>query len=156
MPNQISQDLLRQLYAQESDDPLLMLVTLSHPDFSPIYLVNNVEDIVSNGNTFIAFPMKIRLSVEDGETQKEVSIEFDNVGLDLIDELRTVTTPVQVRIDTVLASDPNQIQTTIEELKMRSVNYNSKRITAKLYLDSFLNVELTSEKYSPSNFPGLF
>jgi hypothetical protein len=156
MANQLSSDLLRQLYAQESDDPLLMLVTLTHPQFSPIRLVNNVEDIVSNGLTYSAFPMRIRLSTDDGETQREVEIQFDNVGLDLIDELRTVTTPINVVIDMILASDPNQVQMTIQELKMRSVSYSVNRISARLYLDNFLNVELTSEQYTPQNFPGLF
>jgi hypothetical protein len=156
MPNNISPELLKQLYAQESEDPLILLLTLTHPTFSPIYLANNTEDIVSNGTSFAAFPMKIRLSADDGETQKEVSIDFDNVGLDLIDEIRTVVTPISVKIDMILASDPDSIQMTIDDLKMRSVTYNSTRISAKLYYDSFLNVELTSEKYTPSTFPGLF
>jgi len=156
MPNSLSPELLRQLYAQESDDPLLLLVTLTHESFSPIYLVNNVESIVSNGKTFEAFPMIIRLSADDGENQKEVQISFDNVGLDLIDEIRTVVTPISVSIDMVLASDPDSIQTSIGDLKMRSVIYSASRITAKLYYDSFLNVELTSEKYTPDTFAGLF
>jgi hypothetical protein len=156
MPNSLSPELLRQLYAQESDDPLLLLVTLTHESFSPIYLVNNVESIVSNGKTFEAFPMIIRLSADDGENQKEVQISFDNVGLDLIDEIRTVVTPISVSIDMVLASNPDSIQTSIGDLKMRSVIYSASRITAKLYYDSFLNVELTSEKYTPDTFAGLF
>lgn len=156
MANSISPQLLAQLYGQESSDPFLMLVTLSHETFSDIRLVNNSEDIVSNGLTYSAFPMRIRLGVDDGETAREVLIEFDNVGLDLIDEIRTVTTPISVKIEMILASIPNEIQTSIEDLKLRNVSYNVKTISAKLYMDSFLNVELTSEKYTPQNFPGLF
>lgn len=156
MANNISPALLAQLYAQESDVPFLMLVTLTHPSFSTIRLVNNSEDIVSNGNTFLAFPMRIKMPVDDGETTREVSIEFDNVSLDLIDELRLVTSPIDVKVELILSSNPNQVQISLEELKLRNVSYNKQRVTAKLYLDSFLNIELTSERYTPKNFPGLF
>ena len=156
MSNQLSPALLAQLYAQESDVPFLMLVTLTHPSFSTIRLVNNSEDIVSNGETFIAFPMRIRLPMDDGESTREVSIEFDNVSLALIDELRTVTSPIDVKVDMILSSNPDDIQISLDELKMRNVTYNKQIVSARLYLDSFLNVELTSERYSPKLYPGLF
>lgn len=156
MSNQLSPALLAQLYAQESDVPFLMLVTLTHPSFPTIRLVNNSEDIISNGETFTAFPMRIRLPMDDGESTREVSIEFDNVSLTLIDELRTVTSPIDVKIDMILSSNPDDIQISLDELKMRNVTYNKQIVSARLYLDSFLNVELTSERYSPKLYPGLF
>ena len=156
MSNQLSPALLAQLYAQESDVPFLMLATLTHPSFPTIRLVNNSEDIVSNGETFTAFPMRIRLPMDDGESTREVSIEFDNVSLTLIDELRTVTSPIDVKIDMILSSNPDDIQISLDELKMRNVTYNKQIVSARLYLDSFLNVELTSERYSPKLYPGLF
>jgi hypothetical protein len=156
MSNTLSPALLAQLYAQESDVPFLMLITLNHSSFSTVRLVNNSENIVSNGETFTSFPMRIRLPTDDGETTREVSIEFDNVSRELIDELRTVTTPIDVKIEMVLASNPDYIQVTLDELKMRNVSYNKSTVNARLYLDSFLNVELTSEKYSPKLYPGLF
>jgi len=156
LSNQLSPALLAQLYAQESDVPFLMLVTLTHSSFSPIRLVNNSENIVSNGETFTAFPMRIRLPMDDGESTREVSIEFDNVSLTLIDELRTVTTPIDVKVDMILSSNPDDIQISLDELKMRNVTYNKQIVSARLYLDSFLNVELTSERYSPKLYPGLF
>ncbi len=56
----------------------------------------------------------------------------------------------------VLASIPDAIQISFDELKIQSLSYNKTRITAKLFLDSFLNTEMTSERYTPSLFPGLF
>ena len=94
--------------------------------------------------------------MDDGESTREVSIEFDNVSLTLIDELRTVTSPIDVKIDMILSSNPDDIQISLDELKMRNVTYNKQTVSARLYLDSFLNVELTSERYSPKLYPGLF
>lgn len=145
------------MFGQVSDDPFLMLVTLSHPDFSDtLYLVNNTVDIVSRGITYSAFPMEVSLPPDDGETTREVAISFDNVSLLLISELRSITTPMDVKIEMMLASDPDTVQLSLEELKMRSVTYDKQRVSAKLYMDSFLNVEMTSEKYVPSKYPGLF
>ena len=156
--NSLSTALLKQLFAQESEDPFLLLVTVSHPDFVGTYirLVNNTEDIVSRGETFIAFPMRIKLSDDDGEREKEVSISFSNVSQELIMELRKITTPADVTIEMVLASDLNTVQIEYGELKMRNVQYNSQTIDAKLYMDSFLTVSIPHEKYTPTIFPGLF
>ena len=156
MANSLTAELLAQMFGQVSDDPFLMLVTISHADFPPIYLVNNTVDQVSRGQVYTAFPMEITLPTDDGETTREVKIDFDNVSLELIDELRTVTTPMDVKIEMVLASDLDTVQLSLEELKLRSVTYDKQKISAKLYLDSFLNVELTSEKYTPTLYPGLF
>ncbi len=156
MSNNISPQLLAQFYGQNSDDPLLMLVTVTHPSFSPIRLVNNTEDIVSRSQTYTAFPMLITPPVDDGETAREVAIEFDNVSLELIAEFRQITSPADIRIEVVLASSPDQVQISYEELKLRNISYDKQRIRARLYMDSFLNVELTSETYGATNFPGLF
>lgn len=157
MSNQLSPELLAQLYSQESNDPFLTLITLSHPSFpQDIRLVNNTENVTSNGLEFIAFPMKIVLPRDDGETNREVTIEFDNVSLELMTELRTVTTFIDVKLEMVLASIPDAVQMSFEELKIQSINYNKTRVSARLFMDSFLNTEISSEKYTPSNYPGIF
>lgn len=156
MSNQLSAQLLAEMFGQESGDPYLMFLTISHPDFDTLYLVNNVEDQTSRGQVYTAFPMSVKLPNDDGESTREVTIEFDNVSLQLIEELRSVITPMDVKIEMILASDPDTVQLSLEELKLRSVGYDKQKVTAKLYMDSFLNLELTSEKYQPSNFPGLF
>jgi hypothetical protein len=157
MANQLSAQLLAQLFAQESSDPFLTLVTLDHELFSaPIYLVNNSENITSRGNVYLSFPMRLRLPIDDGETAKSFEIEFDNVALELIDEIRTVTTEISVTIEMILASMPNDVQISQGELKIQAVSYNARSIVATIIMDNFLNTELTSERYNPSNFPGLF
>lgn len=155
MANELSNEVKAQIFGQESTDPFLTLVTLSHDTFTA-RLVNNSTDIVSNGETFIAFPMKIRLPVDDGETVRDFSIEFDNASLELITNLRSVTGDIGVRIDLILASIPDVIQMSHEDLLVRSISYNAQRVSAKIVLDSFLAVEMTGERYSPSNFPGMF
>lgn len=157
MANNLSPELLAQLFAQESKDPFLTLVTLNHADFvEPVRLVNNSENIISRGEEYIAFPMNIRFPVDDGETARDFTIEFDNVSLYLIDEIRSVVDPMDVTIELILASMPDVPQISQGELKIQTLTYNASKISGRMMLDNFLNTEMTSEKYGPANFPGLF
>lgn len=156
MSNTLSAALLAEMFSQDSSDPFLMLVTLTHEDITPIYLVNNTVNITSRGTEFIAFPMKIRLPSDDGESQRSVSIDFDNVSLELIDEMRTITNPLDVKLEMILASNPDEVQLDLQELKLNNIAYDKQKITATLFMDSFLDIAMTSEKYTPTNYPGLF
>jgi len=148
--------MIQEIYSQESGDPFLALFTLSHPTFDTIYLVNNTEDIVSNGITFQAFPVNLVFPVDDGETVREVLLTLDNVSQLLIDELRSVTDYINVNINMVLASNPDNTEVELGELRIKTIEYNALRITARLYMDDLLNTELPNEKYTPSLYPGLF
>lgn len=155
MANNLSSEVKAQLFKQESEDPYLTLVTLTGTDF--IYrLVNNSKDIVSNGQTFTAFPMKIKLPVDDGETAREFSVEFDNASLLLIQAIRKSTEPIPCKFDMVLASMPDVIQMTTPDLKIAAITYDDNKISAKIVLDNFLTVALTSEKYTPAIYKGIF
>ena len=151
----ISNELKAQVFAQESTDPLLTLVTLSNQTFVA-RLVNNSVDFVHSGNTYTAFPMKIKTPVDDGETTKDFTLELDNVSLELVSQMRSVTGDIGVSIKLVLASMPEVIQMEYSELLIRSISYNANTISAKIILDSALAIQMTSEKYTPSNFPGMF
>lgn len=157
MSNVLTPQLIAQLLSQESDDPFLTLLTLEHEDFvAPIRLVNNSVDILSRTNTFMAFPMRITFPADDGETARVFKIEFDNVSLALVEQMRTVLTPITVTLEMILASMPDAVQMSQGELKIQNITYNSSKISATIVLDTFLNTEVTSERYIPQNFPGLF
>lgn len=150
-------NLVAQLFAEESNDPFLMLLTVSHPDFPTTFrLVNNTVNIVSRSNTFNAFPFKFRLPVDDGESQRQIDIQFSNTSLELIQLFRTVTTPMDVLVELVLASSPNTVQMEIEGLKLQGITYDKSIINAKVFLDGFLNTAMNAETYNRDNFPGIF
>lgn len=156
LSRQLSNQLLSEILGQTSSDPFLTLLTLSHPSFSTVRLVNNTADIISRGNTYTAFGFRVKLSPEDGESTRTVELEIDNVSLDLIDEIRSATTPIEIDLEMVLASVPDVVQTEVSNLKLKTATYSKSSIRASLIFDDFLNTEMTSEKYGPQNFPGLF
>lgn len=157
MSNNLSDELLGEVFGQVSADPFLSLFTLSHPTFaSDILLVNNGEDIVSRGNTYTSFPVNFTLPPDNNETSRNIQILFDNVSLELLDEFRIAKTPIDMKLEMVLDSNPDIVQYSLEELKLRAIQYNQTSITASLVMDDFLSAGLTSERYTPTNFPGIF
>lgn len=156
MANQISPELLAQLYYQESSDPFLTLITMSDPSFGEVLLVNNTKNIVSRGKTFLAYPFKITLPADDGESARVVKIEMDNTSLEMIDEIRSTTKPIALKIEMILASRPDEVQLDLEELVIRNISYTKSTITATVAMDGFLQLGMDSEKYTPTLYPGLF
>lgn len=152
----LSNQLVTQMYGQESNDPFLSLLTLSHTNFGTLHFVNNSEEIISNGMTFVPFPFTLVLPADDGEAVKDIQLLLDNTSLELIEELRSITDYIQVQIQLVLAANPDLVEVEVPGLKINNIEYNVSTITATLVLDNFLNTELASERYTPIFYPGLF
>ncbi len=153
----LTPELLAQLYSQDSGDPFLMLLTMTHSSWaSPFRLVNNTQDVISRTHTYMAYPFNLTLPVDDGETTREVSLSLDAVSGILIEEMRKVQTPISVIIEMVVASNPDIVQIEISGLQLKQIQYNTRQITGRLQLDDFLATSLDSDKYTPTIFPGLF
>jgi len=147
---------MAQFYGQVSDDPLLTLLTITHPSITTVRLVNDIVNIVSRGDTYVAIPFKMTPPKDTEDARREAELTLDNVSLELVDELRAVTTPMSVKVELILASLPNVVQVSYDELKIRSISYDKNSIRATLFMDDFLNTEMTSEKYGTDLYPGLF
>jgi hypothetical protein len=152
----VSDQLKSQFNKQESEDPFLLLVTLSHANFGDVRFVNNTEDITSRGNVYTAFPIKITLPQDDDEIVPTIKLSMDNVSLELIDEIRSVTDPIDVKVEAILASAPDVIEIDYSNLKIRSIDYDLQTINAILFFDDILNTAIPSEKYDPQTNPGIF
>lgn len=152
-----SQRLVRAVLEPNTGEVFLMLLTFNHSSFQvPVRLVNNVENIVSRGQTFQAFPLELVLPPDDGDTLPTVQITCQNASLELINMIRSVTGPMSVLIEMILASTPNYIEASIQDLRVVSVDYNKDTIVMTCSVDDLLNTSFPKECYLPSNFPGLF
>ncbi len=100
--------------------------------------------------------MDIILPNDEATQERSATITFDNVSLELIEEIRTPIDPIDCKIEIVLASDPDTVELAYEEFQIFDVNYDKSIVSARLFFDDFLNTEVSSERYNPSNFPGLF
>lgn len=151
----LSTALKQQLYAQESSDPFLTLLTIYFPS-NTIRLVKNNQDIISRGNTYTATFFEITLPRDDGESLQQVTLTIDNVGLELINYIRTITEPVTILLESVLASAPNVVQLSVTDLKLSQITYDAFTISSILIYDDILSTGIPDELYAPNTYPGLF
>lgn len=143
------------LTAETTGEVWLYLITINHADLpAPIRLVSNVEDIVSNGETYVGLPFAIELP-DEGERAGEARIRVDNVRREITEWVRSMTGPPTVDIQVILADSPDTIELEISGLTMRDVTYDAVAVTGYLRAED-LTVEPVAEIITPARFPGLF
>jgi hypothetical protein len=156
MSRTLSTTLVEAVLSQETKEIYLILLTISSDDLSyDLRFVNNYEDVVSGGETFLGFPFQISLPHDEERRLPSVKLIIDNVAREIIDEIRTLTTPPTVQMDIILASDPDTIEDGPYILTLREANWDRLTISGRLQGDDILNQKY-GEQFTPQNAPGLF
>lgn len=152
----LSPTALRAGFEQQTDEVFLVLLQITHPNIpDAIRVVNNNENITSNGELYVAYPFEIELPGEDSEQPPLARLRIDNVDRLLVATVREIATPPQVTIRVVLASSPDTIELQFEGLNMRNVIYDAATISGELVFEQIM-VEPVSTTMTPSKFPGMF
>jgi hypothetical protein len=156
MPRQLSTRGAAAVTAENSSEVMLHLLEINHDMLAePIYVVNNFEDIVSNGNTYIAFPFDIALP-DESDAPPQVQLQIDNVDRSIIQVLRGLATPATVTLKLVLASTPDTIEAGPFTLLLRNIEFDNQTITGTLMPEDILNAPYPYQIFSPTTHPGLF
>ena len=157
MSRSLSTTAKQAIFAQETSEVFLMLLTINHSDLgSPIYVVSNTEDVLSNGNTFLGYPFYFELPGEDAESLSQVNLTITNVDKLLVAGVRSIATPLDVKLQVVLASDPTVIEAGDFDMKMRDVRYDAFTLTGRCNFNDLLNEPYPAGTYTPADYPGLF
>jgi hypothetical protein len=147
---------IQSMQASNTAEVWLLLLTIYHPSLAvPIFLVNNNENIVSRGNTYIALPFDVDLPNEDQEAPGAAALTVDNVDRSIIDAIRAMDVPPTVTIEVVLASQPDSVEVGFSDLVLRNVNYDATTIKGSLQWEDIL-VEPMALQMTPARFPGMF
>lgn len=145
----------RALTAEETEEVFLVLVKISHGDLvSAIRVVNNIEAIEHDGETYVGLPFEIELP-DEGDRPGEARLSVDNVDRRIVEAVRTISTPPSVTIKVVLASQPDVIEYQLDGLTMRDVSYDAATVQGYLRYED-LSTENVADIIVPSRFPGLF
>jgi hypothetical protein len=136
---------------------LLVLLDITNLGASPdLFYVNNKEAVTSNAQVYTPYGFNLILATEDGETLPTFQLAVDAVDRELIDEIRTLSSPPTVKIQIVPISDPDVIEIAIPDLEMRDIKYDAFTISGTLYWGEPLNQRFPAQRYTPENCPGLF
>lgn len=144
---------IRALMDRFSREVAPWLVTVDHADLpTPIRLVRNNQDIVSNAETFSKSEFQINIPTQ-GEGEKRASLAMPNVSRDIGFALKTMKGPASVRFQLVLASSPNTIELDFDHFRLRRAGWTASIAEGELVR----SVDIRGEP-SPSIFlvPSIF
>jgi hypothetical protein len=120
-----------------------------------IRVVNNYEDVVSRGDTFMAYPFALALPADDGEAMPELMLNIDNVDQRLVKAIRELLEPPDVTFEMVLSSAPDTVERTIDFLRADFVSYDAMGIQMRLRPNSIMGRNFPTSRYLPGRYPDL-
>jgi len=145
---------------QETSEAYLILLTLTY-DGGTIRFTSDSVETVYGGNTFEVYPFDIVLPTNEHGRVSESILTVDNCDRRIIEELRTYSTPMDVRIDVVATTDVSSspqggTTATFTDFKLRSVTYTSTTVSGRLTVEDFLQEPYPKTIFSQAKYPGLF
>ena len=157
MSRSLSTTVKQAMNASQTDKVFLLLLTINHASLaSPIRVVNNTENITSNGNLYVAFPFEIALPDEREDALPRMRLRIDNVDQTIIVAIRSITSAATVTVDIVLADAPNTLEATFAGFTLKEVSYDALVIEGTLYLEDVLNEPYPADSFTPNLYAGLF
>ena len=143
--------------AQQTAEIYLIILEIDHDDIaSPIRVVNNTEDVVSNGDTYVGYPFEIALPPDTDQGLVNASLRIDNVDRQIVDALRVVSTPPTVAISVILSSSPDTLEAGPFNMTVEAADYDALTVTFTLAFENILNEPFPALRFDPPSYPGLF
>lgn len=160
MARTLSSTLKTALNAQETGEVLLAITTITHASIvnGPLRVVNDLQNLVSNGQTYTAFPFQVTLpdDLEDG--LPKIRLVLDNIDRSIVTAIRSIppSSPPAVQVDLVLASTPDTIEVSFPGLSLREVSYDAYRVEGDVVLDEDDREPFPAEGFTPQSVPAIF
>lgn len=167
----ISLDALKAIYSQESGDYPILLITISHKNMNkdirvstdqttrlPAFTTdeNVVYGTVSRSKDFLYCPIEISLPTDEEDAAPQTEITVSNVGRELVEAIRSLSTSPTITMELVLGSNTDQIEYNITGFTFQDITINTLTITGTLTIEMLTNEPFPFRTFTPSTAPGLF
>lgn len=158
MAKQYSAPMREAINATSADDAPVLLLEIEHPGLTePVRVVNDSEDIVSRGNTYIAVAFQAVLPDDMEEGMPQATLVVDNVGRELTQWIESSRggAGAKVRLMQVLRSTPDVIEWDVT-LDLSNVRMDAASVQGTLSYEDLLNQPAVTLFYRPETAPGVF
>jgi len=157
MSRDISPSTRAALYAAETQDVFVILLTIDHPSLAvPIRVCSDSQDTESRANTFFAFPFDLTLPDDEDGRPPRARLVIDNVDRQIVTAIRGLATSPTVLIEIVRAADPDVVEARFSDFRFTNITYDSQAVEGDLSLEDFTAEPFPAACFTPSLFPGLF
>jgi hypothetical protein len=118
-------------------------------------VVNNTENVISRGNTFLPCGFEMILPTDDGDSLPTVKITIPNADRQIVEWIRGFPTAPTLMMEIVLSSQPDVVERSIDFMRLVDVSYDVMAVSGTLAIENVLSAGYPKETYSASRFPGL-
>jgi hypothetical protein len=184
--NKLSAAAIKAMFSSETDQQLIMLLTIYDPNGStdpnaatvPVRLADSftkritatsidnsivttddevIYGVTSNSKDFLFVPMTLNLPAEQDTGVGDCSITFNYVTKEAVELIRThLFNRTKVLIEMVLSGTPDHVEASFSEFYIVSATYNAESINLSLSMVNYNKEPFPSFNFTPSYFPGLF
>jgi len=161
MARNISQSTREEITAPQSSIAFLTMLVIESTELaSPLYFVENNVDVISsayNGSqTYIAANFKVNMPSQEESSTQETSLSISGVNRQIIEIVRTIIDPPNVRMFLIREDVPDDIELGPFVFKLRNVTYDVNSVTGSLLYEYTLRNNVSAMTITSRNFPGLF
>lgn len=153
-----SKDFKINLNALNPDDIVLTLIEIYHPKIvGGIYLVNDLEEVTSGGNTYIPINVRVQMQSDIENQLPKITMAVSNVSKDLLYWIQQSrgAKGAEVVFKLIRKSSPEIIERRYKT-KLIGLNYNAIAISFDLVIQDTLNKAGVLFSYTKTRVPNLF
>lgn len=166
MSRNLSNAAKQAMYAQQTSEAFIALLTIDHENFEqPIRVASDsyevlpdagVRGVLSRGDEYIYLPFTIELPQEDDSGVTQARISVDNISREIVAAVRTATSSLTVKLEIVLSSDVDSVEVSVDDFKLERVTYDVFTVSGTISLEYFELEPFPKARFTPSSFPGIF
>lgn len=166
MSRNVSDTLKEQVFAQEMNDPAIILITITHADLAEDINVSSdptevlgsgLRGTISNGTEYTQFPFELVLQEQSENLLTRAKLRIDNVTRDIINAIRTARNdPPEVQIQVVLASDPDTVEINMTDLQLNNISATALSVEGELQPKIVQGEKFPKNTINQADFPAVF
>lgn len=133
MPTDFTLPTLLDLFKRESENPAIILATLTNPGMETIRVARDMpgEDLTSRGELYTALPFEITLPA-DNEDDPSVEVSFVNIDRRITENLPNVNGTIEAAFEVVMKNDPDRPIRRYARFKLRNPEWDAIFVTGQL------------------------
>lgn len=157
MARDYSTNFREQTGATSGEAPVYLL-EITHAQLDvPIRVVNDTQDLTSNGDLYVAFAFRVSMPDDVDKSLPRVQLSLDNIGRELTQwlEVSNGGKGALVRLMQVMRNAPDVIEYEIT-IDLLTVSQTVPQVSGTLGYEDLLNTPGLKVAYRPENTPGIF
>ena len=158
MPRNYSAAYKSTLAQTSAPEAPLILLEITHPDLAlPVRVVNDTQDVTSNGDLYVAVPFRCELPDDLENQQPKARLAIDNVGRDLVYwlEISGGGEGSSVHVMQIMRSTPDVVEWEIT-MQLANVRITQAEVSGELNFENLFGRPAVAVQYRPDTAPGVF